>query len=60
MFFECVWWQIVTLPLYWYCDEPPYSYCDADAALFASAGPPKTSSGTKNAADTGPQARVGS
>jgi len=43
-------WQIVTL--YWYWDEPAYSYWDADAALLASAGAPKTPSGTKNAAVT--------
>ena len=43
-------WQIVTL--YWYWDEPEYSYSDAAETLPASAGAPKTMSGTKNAAVT--------
>jgi hypothetical protein len=38
------------LPVYWYWDEPEYSY--SDAALLARAGAPKTMSGTKNAAET--------
>jgi hypothetical protein len=49
-FCECVWWQIATL--YWYCDEDECPYCAAADAVRASAGAPKTPSGTTTAAVT--------